>query len=181
MRLHYSGSEETICKLAKLGKAAWCNTPCTGRTARNINAGATLHSNFAKHPDFWTSPDFAGYCGCPMPDMNVPEETVIVCRTMKQAVEFMKVLYHEAEALVVTSNNPEALVRTGAGLFLCERFDDTPPIAKPVLHGLVKRSCRLILVGPRTIEWRRPLLFNMGPLTRGRNVGGILFFVGSGD
>ena len=124
----------------------------------------------------------------PAPSPPAPSTTqgstfkhVTVCTTIKQDVEFIKVVYQKAEAQVVASNSPEAIVSTGAGLFLCETSDDTPPIAKPVLHELVKSFCPLIFVGARTIEWRPSWWSNVEPLTRSWNVRAIPFFVGSGD
>ena len=67
----------------------------------------------------------------------------------------IKVVYQDAEAQVVTTTCPEAVVSTGAGLFLCETSEDTTPIAKLVLHGLVEGSRQLIFVRPRTIRWQR--------------------------
>ena len=89
-----------------------------------------------------------------MVDRHAPDEQVTICTTIKQDVEFIKVVYQEAEAQVVTSNRPEAVVSTEAGLFLCETSDNTPPVAKFVLHELVQSSCPLIFVQRRTIEWR---------------------------
>ena len=113
MRLHYSENEESIHKPEKLGKAAWQNPACTGRRAQNVQAGAELQWDVAKQVNFQTSADFAQYCECLRVDINAPEEKVTVCTTMKQDVEFIKVVYHLAEALVVTSNSPEAVVSTG--------------------------------------------------------------------
>ena len=42
-------------------------------------------------------------------------------------------VYKDAEPQVVTCNSLEAVVSTGAGLFLCETSDNTPPIAKSLL------------------------------------------------
>ena len=42
IRLHYSENEETIWKLAKLGKAARRNQVCTAQRAQNVKAGAGL-------------------------------------------------------------------------------------------------------------------------------------------
>ena len=143
MRLYYSENEETVRTLAKLGKPAWQNPARTGRGAQNVKVRADLQWDVAKQANLWTSPD-----------INAPDEQVTVCTTIKQDVEFNKVVYQEAEAQVITSNSPDALLSTGEGLYLCEASDDTPPIAKAVLHELVKSSCQLIFVGTRTIEWR---------------------------
>ena len=62
-------------------------------------------------------------------DINAPDGQVTVCSDIKQYVDFIKVVYQEAKAQVVTSYSPEAVVSTGAGIFLCETSDDTPPIA----------------------------------------------------
>ena len=144
MRLHYSENEETVRKLAKLGKAAWRNPACTGRRVQNVKGGADLRWDVAKQANFRTSPDFTRYCECQRVDINAPDEKATICRTIRQDVEFIKVVYQEAEAQVVTSKSPEAIVSTGAGLFLCETSDNTPPSAKRVLHEFVTSSWQLI-------------------------------------
>ena len=166
MRLHYSENEGTIRKLAKLGKAAWRNPACTKRRAHNVKALADLQWDVAKQGNFWTSPDFARYPECLRVNINAPDEQVTVCTAMKQDVEFIKVVYPDAEAQVVTSNSSEAVVSTVAGLLLRETSNDTPCIAKSLLHELVKSSCPLIFVGARTTEWRPSWWTNEEPLTR---------------
>ena len=105
MWLHYSEKQEAIRKLAKLGKAAWRSPACKGRRAQNVEAGVDLQWNVAKEATTWTSPDFARYRECLMADINGQDKQVTVCRTIKQDVEFIKVVYQEAEAQVVTSNS----------------------------------------------------------------------------
>ena len=143
MRLYYSENEESVHKPEKLGKAAWQYPACTGQRAQNVQEGTELQWDVAKQVNFWTSPDFAQYRECLRVDINALEEKVTVCTTMKQDVEFIKVVYHLAEAVVVTFQSPKAVVSTGAGLILCATSDDAPPIAKSVVHELVKSSCRL--------------------------------------